>query len=177
MPISGPTIRRMRRLRNMKQEHLAELLAVNQATVSRWERGILPVTAVQARRLETVFASPSSSADAALRRLVEDSRSKVHLICDRTHRLFAASSARQSEWRLPLSDFLGRPLFSYASEEIIKSERELAGLGWHEGEVNSLTLKTGANGNPHLPIAAGHVLWERIFLADGSAARLVTTVG
>jgi transcriptional regulator with XRE-family HTH domain len=177
MPISGSAIRRMRQLRNMKQEHLAELLAVNQATVSRWERGILPVTVAQARRLESIFASPSSSADAALKRLVEHSRSKVHLICDRTHRLLAASSARQSEWRLPLSDFLDRPLFSYASQEIVKTEGELVGLGWHEGRINSLTLETGANGNPHLPIAAGRVLWERIFLADGSAARLVTTVG
>jgi len=138
MPISGPTIRRMR---SMKQEHLAELLAVNQATVSRWERGILPVTAVQARRLENIFASPSSSADAALRRLVGDSRSKVHLICDRTHRLFAASRARQSEWRLPLSGSLGRPLLSYASEGIIKSEGELAGLGWHEGRRSARFLK------------------------------------
>lgn len=176
MPISGPTIRRMRRLRNMKQEHLAELLAVNQATISRWERGILPVTAAQAKRLESIFASSSSSADAALKRLVEDSRRKVHLICDRTHRLLAASHARQSEWRLPLSAFLGKPLLSFASEDIMEAEGKLAGLGWHEGEMNSLTLKTGANSNPHLPIAAGHVLWERIFLADGSAARLVTTL-
>ena len=44
------------------------ILAVNQATVSRWERGILPVTVAQARRLESIFASPSSSADAPLTR-------------------------------------------------------------------------------------------------------------
>lgn len=177
MPISGSAIRRMRRLRNMKQEHLAELLAVNQATVSRWERGILPITISQARRLKNILASPSCSADAALKRLVEDSQRKVHLICDHTHRLLAASLARQSEWPLPISAFLGKPLLSYASEEIVKAEGKLAGLGWHEGEMNSLTLETGTNGNPHLPIAAGHVLWERIFLADGSAARLVTTLG
>jgi transcriptional regulator with XRE-family HTH domain len=177
MPIQGSTIRRMRRLRNMKQEHLAELLSVNQATVSRWERGILPVTAAQARRLEDIFASTSSSADAALKRLVEDSRRKVHLVCDRTHRLLAASHARQSEWRLPLSAFLGKPLLSYASDEIAAADRDLVDLGWHDGEVNSLTLETGANGNPHLPIVAGQVLWERILLADGSAARLVTTLG
>ncbi|MBB3658075.1 transcriptional regulator with XRE-family HTH domain [Rhizobium sp. BK650] len=176
MPISGSTIRRMRRLRNMKQEHLAELLAVNQATVSRWERDILPVTTAQAKRLESIFASASSSADAALKRLVEDSRRKVHLICDRTHRLLAASNTRQSEWRLPLSVFLGKPLFSYASDEIVAAERGLTGLGWHDGKVNSLTLKIGENGNPHLPILAGQVLWERIVLADGSVARLVTTL-
>jgi len=176
MPISGSAIRRMRQLRKMKQEHLAELLGVNQATVSRWERGILPVTVAQETRLESIFTSKSSSTDAALKRLVEHSRSKVHLICDRTHRLLAASSVRQSEWRLPVSDLLDRSLLSYASQEIVKTEGELAGLGWHEGQMNSLTLETGANDNPHLPIVAGQVLWERIFLADGSAARLVTTL-
>ena len=67
-------------------------------------------------------------------------------------------------------------MLSYASQEIVKTEGELAGLGWHEGQMNSLTLETGANDNPHLPIVAGQVLWERIFLADGSAARLVTTL-
>lgn len=49
--ITGAGIRRMRLLRSMKQEHLAELLGVNQATVSRWERDQLALSSEQAVKL------------------------------------------------------------------------------------------------------------------------------
>lgn len=96
MTITGAGIRRMRLLRSMKQEHLAELLGVNQATVSRWERDQLALSSEQAVKLERIFAAPRHAAvDAALKRLVEDSVRPVHLICDRTHRLLSASRPRQ----------------------------------------------------------------------------------
>ncbi|CAN7558136.1 helix-turn-helix transcriptional regulator [Rhizobium leguminosarum] len=178
MTISGAGIRRMRLLRSMKQGHLAELLGVNQATVSRWERDQFILSPEQAVKLERVFASPPhEAADAALKRLVEDSVRPAHLICDRTHRLLAASRPRQAEWRAPLGAFLGRSLFSYASAEIAAAEQSLEERGWHAGRLSSLTLDTGANGNALLPIAAGRVTWERIMLSDGSAGRLVTTIG
>ncbi|MBB3915503.1 helix-turn-helix domain-containing protein [Rhizobium fabae] len=177
MTISGTGIRRMRLLRSMKQQHLAELLSVNQATVSRWERGQLALSPEQAVRLERIFASPPHvSADAALKRLVEDSIRPVHLICDVTHRLLSASRSRQAEWRAPLAAFLGRSLFSYASAEIAANEQSLEERGWHEGRLLSLTFETGANDNALMPIAAGRVTWDRITLSDGSAGRLVTTI-
>ncbi|MBY3388950.1 helix-turn-helix domain-containing protein [Rhizobium laguerreae] len=177
MTISGAGIRRMRLLRSMKQEHIAELLGVNQATVSRWERDQLALSGEQAAKLERIFASPQhAAADAALKRLVEDSVRPVHLICDRTHRLLSASRPRQAEWRAPLNTLLGRSLFSYASDEIAAAEQSLEERGWHEGRLSSLTLDTGANGNALLPIAAGRVIWERIMLSDNSAGRLVTTI-
>lgn len=111
MTISGAGIRRMRLLRSMKQQHLAELLGVNQATVSRWERDQLALSPEQAVRLERIFAPPHHAvADAALKRLVEDCLRPVHLICDSTHRLLSASRPRQSEWRAPIGAFLGRSL-------------------------------------------------------------------
>lgn len=177
MTISGAGIRRMRLLRSMKQQHLAELLGVNQATVSRWERDQLAPSPEQAVRLERIFAAPHHAvADAALKRLVEDCLRPVHLICDSTHRLLSASRPRQSEWRAPIGAFLGRSLFPYASAEIAAAEQSLEACGWHDGRLMSLTFDTGANGNARLPIAAGRVIWERIMLSDGSAGRLVTTV-
>ncbi|WP_064708794.1 helix-turn-helix transcriptional regulator [Rhizobium bangladeshense] len=177
MTISGAGIRRMRLLRSMKQQHLAELLGVDQATVSRLERGQLTPSPHLAAKLERIFASPQhAAADAALKRLVEDSVRPVHLICDSTHRLLSASRPRQAEWRAPLGAFLGRSLFSYASAEIAAAEQSLEECGWHEGRLLSLTFDTGANGNARLPIAAGRVTWDRIMLADGSAGRLVTTM-
>ncbi|MBY5792219.1 helix-turn-helix domain-containing protein [Rhizobium leguminosarum bv. viciae] len=178
MTISGAGLRRMRLLRSMKQGHLAQLLGVNQATVSRWERDQLALSAEQAAKLERIFSSQQhATVDAALKRLVEDSVGPVHLICDRTHRLLSASRPRQAEWRAPLGAFLGRSLFSYASAEIAAAEQSLEERGWHEGRLSSLTFDTGTNGNALLPIADGRVTWERIMLSDGSTGRLVTTIG
>jgi len=171
----GPAMRRMRRLRGMKQAHLAELLGVAQTTVSRWERGLLPLPAATGAVLERLLA-PASGQDAALRRLVESSAAPVHLICDRTHRLLAASRPRQAEWRGGAGEFLGHSLLPYASAEILAAEAGLEDLGWHEGVLASLALETGANDDPVLPIRPGRVLWERIPLADGTAGRLVTTL-
>ena len=173
----APALRRLRQLRGMKQSHLAELMRVNQATVSRWERGVLKPSPAQVAALQRLLVTVADPAqDAALKRLVESSTLKVHLICDRTHRLLAASLPRRAKWRLDLSDLLGRTLLVYATPEILSAEAALDDSGWHEGEVSSVTVSTGANSNPVLPILPGQMLWERIMLSDGRAGRLVTTL-
>nr|WP_307437727.1 helix-turn-helix transcriptional regulator [Labrys monachus] len=167
----------MRLLRGMKQAHLAELLDVAQTTVSRWERGLLPLPEPRRAAIERLLAPPAGRAqDAALKRLVESSAGKVHLICDRTHRLLAASRPRQAEWKGDPSAFIGRSLLAYASAEILAAEARLGELGWHDGRLDSLAVDTGSNGHPLLPIRPGRMLWERIVLADGTAGRLVTTL-
>jgi transcriptional regulator with XRE-family HTH domain len=169
-------LKRLRRLAGMKQAHLADLMGVTQPTVSRWESGSLPLTIEQARALQSIFAMrPDPAQDAALKRLVETSSSPVHLICDRTHRLLAASPARAADWRVDLGDYLGRSLLIYASPEILEAEARLGDLGWHDGQLGSLAFDTGANDDPDIPIRPGPMLWERLRLADGSTGRLVTS--
>lgn len=173
----GCALRRRRLLQGMKQSHLAEQLGVSQATVSRWERGLLPMsTAQQTTAWQLLATRPDPAQDAALKRLVESSIRKVHLICDRTHRLLAASPSRQAEWRADPSEFLGRSLIGYASPEILAAEATLDKRGWRDGRVSCLIVETGANTDPTVPIVPRQVLWERIMLADGSAGRLVTTL-
>ncbi|WP_315831363.1 helix-turn-helix transcriptional regulator [Bradyrhizobium prioriisuperbiae] len=173
----GRTLRRLRLLQRMKQSHLAERLDVNQATVSRWECGLLPMSwDQQAAAWRLLVVRPAPSQDAALRRLVESSARKVHLVCDRTHRLLAASPTRQAEWHTDPAQLLGQSLIGYASPEILTAEATLDSLGWHDGHLSCLTVETGANADPQVPIAPGRALWERIMLADGSAGRLVTTL-
>ncbi len=173
----GGALRRMRLLRGMKQSHLAECLGVTQSTVSRWESGSLPLPDVQWRLARRALAPLVASVEeAVLVRLVEQSRSRVHLICDRTHRLIAASPARCENWRIPYGRLKGQPMLPYASPEILKAESTLAGLGWHEGRVPRLVVATGPNARGDVPILPGRVLWERVGLGDGAAGRLVTTL-
>jgi transcriptional regulator with XRE-family HTH domain len=170
-------LRRMRLLRQMKQSHLAELMGVDQATVSRWERGILAMSETQWIAAHRFLAAPFGlTQDTALRRLVESSTHKVHLVCDQTHRLLAASPARQAEWRADLSELLGKSLLVYASLEILVADAALDDLGWHEGRLCSLEVDTGPNSSAELAILPGRTLWERVLLGDGTAGRLVTTI-
>jgi transcriptional regulator with XRE-family HTH domain len=168
------SLRRLRSLRGMKQSHLAELLGVSQGTVSRWETGRLtpgPETAGAIARL----LAPRPGADAALRRLVEAATAPMHLICDATHVLLAASSARQAGWRVAAADLMGRSLWRYASDEIASLEERLPEFLWDEG-AQALAFRTGANRDADVPIRPGLTLWERLLLEDGRPARLVSTV-
>jgi transcriptional regulator with XRE-family HTH domain len=167
----------MRALRRMKQSHVADLLGVSQTTVSRWEAGLTQPDRRQAVALRRLLAAPAAPGhDAALRRLVESSAEPVHLICDLTHRLLAASSPRTVEWRATPSDFLGRSLFRYASPEIRAAETRLEGLGWYDLPQPQIAFETGPNDDPVLRILPGRMMWERVILADGSVGRLVTTL-
>lgn len=173
----GKIVRQLRVQRGMKQSYLAELMGVDQATISRWERGDLVLRDTELRRIQALLRVPPDPAeDVALKRLIEGSARKVHLICDRTHRLLAASPARQTEWREPAANYVGSSLFAFASLEIIAAEDRLVELGWHAGETTSLEIATGPNRDPDFRILPGRVLWERIHLSDGSPARIVTTL-
>jgi transcriptional regulator with XRE-family HTH domain len=177
MHISNKLLKRLRNLRGMKQQHVAELIGVTQATVSRWESGSLAPNAKQrALLIRHLALTLKSTHDAALKRLVETSTLKVHLVCDRTHLLLAASKPRQEEWRLELSELIGRSMIVYASPEILAAEATLRSRGWFDCALSSLGVTTGPNCDGNVPIRRGRMIWERIALSDGSMGRLVTTV-
>jgi len=172
----GRALRRWRRLRGVKQGHAAELFGVTQATLSRWERGYHRLPDAAARRLTRLLAAPlDSAADAGLRRLVESSALPVHLICDLTHRLLAASPARITEWSANAADLRGTSLWRFATDEIQCAESRLGDLGWYDEGTTELRFWTGANHDPLVPIEPGILVWERLTLGDGTLARLVTS--
>lgn len=173
----GPALKRLRVLRSMKQSHVAELAGVTQATVSRWERGTHAPDPEQAERLVALLAVRlDGAAERALRRLVESSALPTHLVCDVTHRLLAASPARGGEWLHPPEHFLGRPIWRYASDFIRQAEARLPDVGWYEPDARPVVLWTGANDSPEMRILPRTMMWERLILADGRAARLCTNV-
>lgn len=174
----GPVLRRLRTVRRIKQQTVAEIAGVTQATVSRWESGALNPSDAQMRRLRPLLETANDlESDQGLKRLIRASPLAVHLICDVTHRLLAASPHREAEWQRSANSLAGQSLFRFATDEIRHAEARLDGLGWFDGRVSGAVFWTGAgiSGLP-LRIQQGHCVWERLTLNDGSPVRLVTTL-
>ena len=127
--------------------------------------------------MQLIAASAGNDQDKALKRLVECSTRPVHLICDSTHRLLAASRSRAASWQTDLSDLIGRSLWPFASPEIAAAEAGLFESGWFERPFQCLELSTEGNGRADVPVPPGRVLWETLLLADGRVGRLTTTIG
>lgn len=173
-PSFGQRLRRQRRVRGMKQAALGDLLGVDQATVSRWESGAhAPEAKAQHRALAIVGSLRGD--DAALRRLVERSIDCVHLVEEASHVCLAYSPSRARDWGTSKRAMLGRSLWPFATEEIQIAESELAGAGWWDVAApapKEFTTRGVAEGT--ITISAGGILWERVYLSDGTPARLVT---
>ncbi len=177
LPSPGARIRRLRRLRGIKQSDLAQRLDVAQTTVSRWESGTWrPSEADLARALSALQGAPSL--DSALRRLIDASSLAMHLIHDSDHRLIAASPVRDRQWRGRTSHHIGRPLWGYATDAIIAAEAALEARGWWDlAAPEPVVVVTGAGGGGDITIVPGRMVWERVWLSDGSPARLCTSLG
>ncbi len=173
----GRALRRYRRLTGVKQSVIAEALNVTQASVSRWESGAHEPEAVHRERIVAMIAARADNdADAALRRLIETSTLPVHLVCDATHRLLAASPARRAIWGREGDAFLGRSLWRFASPEIIAAEESLACRGWYERPFQRLRFSTGHNGSEVVPVLPSLMQWETVPLAGGRIGRITTTL-
>ena len=106
-PGFGKRLKRLRQSVGYKQAYLAELLEVDQATVSRWERGgQTPPPDTQ----QAVFAtlSPKRSDDNALRRLVMNSSDCLHLVEEASHKCLAYSASRARDWKTSQNALFGR---------------------------------------------------------------------
>ncbi|WP_397400141.1 helix-turn-helix transcriptional regulator [Phenylobacterium sp.] len=177
LPAFGARLRRLRRLRGWKQSQVAEFANVSQTTVSRWEVGeIEPDAWLMAKVL--YWVGSSSGHDSALRRLVQSSRHPVHLIGEADHRLLSASEPRVREWRRSAGELLGSSLWRFATDEIVEAEKALIDRGWWAQADPAPVLVTTRNyDGPELRIVAGTMTWERVYLGDGTPARLCTSAG
>jgi len=170
----GPALRRWRILNRVKQSTVADDLGVSQSTVSRWETLALTPEPWQARRLTSILtARPDAASDRALIALVRSSSIPMHLICDFTHRLIAASEGRLATWRVGIDDLLDTSLWRFASRGILAGETGLAAQGWYEPIAPDVTIVSERVSFSELTIPAGLIQYTRMPLADGGFARLV----
>ena len=173
----GRALRIWRAARRIKQTHLAAMLRVSQATLSRWENGTsLPGEDGQARIAKLLEAGFDSAADFALGRLVRGAAAPMHLVCDFSHKLLAASPARVRSFSAPLEDLIGASLWPFASAEIVAAEARLSGHGWFEPAPRPFVGVTGGNGGGPVRISPGRFSWTRLRLSDGGFVRLVETL-
>jgi transcriptional regulator with XRE-family HTH domain len=157
---------------------MASDLEVSQSLVSRWEAGLHEPSAKTRCAIERLLRSTHRGGrDAAVRRLVENAADPIHLICDDTHMLLAASPAREREWQARAAAYLGSSLWRFATPQIVACENTLSDLGWFDDRGQPCVfVETDGNGNSEMRILPSTLMWEKIALEDGRIGRLVTTV-
>ncbi|MBL4727440.1 MAG: transcriptional regulator [Rhizobiaceae bacterium] len=177
LPAFGPRLRQMRRAAGVKQSALSNELNIDQSTLSRWEGGIQsPEQHIQQKAFDLLANNRPN--DFALRRLVESSNSSLHLIEDATHRCLAFSIRRAKEWgNQDSSPLIGQSLWRFATEEIQAAENDLtAGEWWSTRSPTPQTFKTSKKIHNGLAISEGRIVWERMYLSDGTPVRLCTSL-
>lgn len=173
-PSFAQRLRSLRRTKGLKQLVLAQELCVDQTTVSRWEAGHqTPSPEVQQMALELL--ADSITDDTALRRLVENANNYVHLVEEATHVCLAYSHNRAGDWCTSQRALLGVSLWQFATDEIRQAEAELANSNWWSvRNPTPKSFRTSGRVHEEITISAGGILWERLYLSDGTPARLVT---
>lgn len=159
-------LRRHRRVHGMTQSALAETLGVEQATVSRWERGVhQPELGVQ-RRLRDILHKPSDRADRMVRHRILNAISAVK-IADRTARNFAASQAAGRLHGLnqqALATCHYRPFFT---EILAQQWNDAISNGFFAGDIAGIKVFTSwrpAGGAAERYCVS---LWSPVWMSDG----------
>lgn len=177
LPAFGPRLRQMRRAASVKQSTLSNELNIDQSTLSRWEAGIQSPEEHIQQKAFSLLASNCVN-DFALRRLVETSNSLLHLIEDTTHICLAFSNRRAREWgNQDCNLLIGKSLWRFATEEIQTAENDLTTNNWWSTHSPiPQTFTTSKKIHNELVINEGRIVWERMYLSDGTPVRLCTSL-
>ena len=125
----------------------------------------------------TVFSTLSSTGrdDSALKRLVMNSNECVHLVEEASHACLAYSASRAKDWKTSQRALLGVSLWQFATDEIRQAEAELQKDGWWDLQhPEPKAFITSEASHDQIRISAGQIIWERLYLSDGTPVRLVS---
>lgn len=137
MILWGSHIRRYRRAQSLSQAELAEKLGVEQATISRWERGFHEPDLKFRRRLQDLLLTRSTRSDEVLFHRVSCSPFAVK-ISDRFAKNMAASKPAATIHGVAqslLAEFDYRPLFS---EMLSNHWSKAVEAGFFDGNIASV---------------------------------------
>jgi transcriptional regulator with XRE-family HTH domain len=171
----GAEIRRFRRLRAVKQTSLAEMLGVDQATVSRWEANRQEPDLGMQRRLRALIQGTGARDEALLRHWVESAVGETALL-DASRTLVAASATFLARHGLAVPPPAGLSTIAMFSEELDRAWWYAVERGFFEGEVASV----GVVGRVHLLSGSGTLMsrsaWVPVVLNDGGVLCRIDTV-
>lgn len=172
--MQGRIIRSVREMLGLTQQAFAEKLAVSQATVSRWESGLTEPDPESRRRIHALAGRSTSTADAALYRMVRRAPSIMGLF-DLNMRVLAISDVAAEVNGLHAAEIIGmdyRPLFT---EDLAEAYEAAVRHGFFTGEILGLDMACharGLNGEPCHVIASWHLVYRP---SDGEPLLLWST--
>ena len=172
----GPPLRRLRRLRALKQSAFAELLGVDQATVSRWESGRqIPDLGMQ-RRLRDLMRRAEPNEEVLLKHCINASIGYT-MLCDEDRIIRAASPSFCQIHSVTETDIVGMSTMGAFSAELERMLWIAVEHGFFEGEVASVRVVSRFHSlSGTWRNAGGIVCWTPVPLADGHILRRVDRI-
>jgi DNA-binding XRE family transcriptional regulator len=159
-------LRRYRRVHGLTQAVLAEILNVEQATVSRWERGVHEPDLSVRRRLRELISGPSFNSEEFQLNVIGRSPFAVK-VANKQARNLTASSGAASLHGVP-RDVLARADYRPYFSDILRDQWDSAcRLGFFAGDLCSVQVYTKWRPLNGLDSKYGISYWTPLRLSDG----------
>ena len=172
----GAQLRRFRRLRALKQTALAEMIGVDQATVSRWESGRQSPDLRTQRRLRDLVRRIEPHQEVLLKHWIDTSVGYT-VLCDENRIIRAASASYCSIHGVSPSDVLGRSSLPVFTADLERALWQAVDRGFFEGEVASVTVVGRWNTlSGRQREVGGIAVWTPVPLADGQIWRRIDRI-
>jgi DNA-binding XRE family transcriptional regulator len=169
-------LRRFRRQRALKQVALADMLGVDQATVSRWESGRQSPDLGMQRRLRSLMQQAGPRQEVLLRHWIDTAVGFTSLT-DENRVAVAASPSFCAYHGVDASDLVGMSTVPAFTEELEQLWGIAVDHGFLEGDIASVTAVSRANLLSGKERNVGTIaVWTPIPLNDGQILRRVDVI-
>lgn len=158
-------IRRLRQSNGWKQTTFAEMIGVDQATVSRWERGLQTPEPSMRKRLVELMRRRVPELD-RLQMISVEASPNLAIAFDRDFRVLAASEAAAALFGTTPGALVGEPLHDRSAPDLAWARERAEECGLWRGEVAAMRFVAGLSGADGTPRYA-RVAWTPVFVTSG----------